>query len=95
MGVEHIYALIVKRNTNMGFYSFTIDLHGQTSEEAIVNILNALFSLEQEEFYEFFDIIVGNGTGTLKFVVSDLLEEEGYLFDFINSNHSIIRVYRK
>lgn len=95
MGVEHIYALIVKRNTNMGLYSFTIDLHGQTSEEAIVNVLNALFSLEQEEFYEFFDIIVGNGTGTLKFVVSDLLEEEGYLFDFINSNRSIIRVYRK
>ncbi|CRH46037.1 Smr domain [Chlamydia trachomatis] len=79
----------------MGLYSFTIDLHGQTSEEAIVNVLNALFSLEQEEFYEFFDIIVGNGTGTLKFVVSDLLEEEGYLFDFINSNRSIIRVYRK
>ncbi|PYF42630.1 Smr/MutS family protein [Metamycoplasma alkalescens] len=76
-------------------YSFTIDLHSQDSIEATNAVLNALFSFEENKNFEFFDIITGNGSGVLKFVVANLLEDEKYPFDFLNQNQSIIRVYRK
>ncbi|WP_052461466.1 Smr/MutS family protein [Metamycoplasma canadense] len=79
----------------MSFSSFTIDLHGQTGEKAVATVLNALFTFEQDKYLEYFDIIVGNGVGALKFYVSDLLDSENYSYQFINSNHSIIRVFKK
>lgn len=79
----------------MSFNSFTIDLHGQTTDEATATILNALFSFEQNEYLEYFDIITGNGTGALKFVAENLLIEEKYSFSYLNNNHSVIRVYKK
>ncbi|PZW01497.1 Smr/MutS family protein [Metamycoplasma auris] len=76
-------------------YSFIIDLHGQDSIEATSSVLNALFAFDENKNYEYFDIITGNGSGALKFVVSDLLETENYRYKFLNQNQSIIRVYRK
>ncbi|MGX9340141.1 Smr/MutS family protein [Mycoplasma sp. 332] len=79
----------------MNLYSLEIDLHGLTSDEASINVLNALFTLDQNEFMEYVDIIVGNGTKTLQFAISNLLEDEKYDYEFLNSNHSVIRAYKK
>ncbi|ENY68564.1 Hypothetical protein, putative Smr protein [Metamycoplasma auris 15026] len=76
-------------------YSFSIDLHGQDTTEATASVLNALFSFEQNRNYEFFDIITGNGSGALKFVVLDLLEKERYNYRFLNQSQSAIRVFKR
>lgn len=65
-----------------------IDLHGLTEQEAIPTILGALFSLDLNDETEV-EIITGNGF-VLKRVLEEILEEEGYPFELINSGSYII-----
>ncbi|WP_412031641.1 DNA mismatch repair protein MutS [Metamycoplasma buccale] len=72
-----------------------IDLHGQDINKATATISLALFEFEQDDYKKYLDIIVGNGTGALKIRVVEILDKENYQYDYLNLNHSIIRVYKK
>ncbi|WGI36418.1 Smr/MutS family protein [Mesomycoplasma lagogenitalium] len=59
---------------------YTIDLHGQNSDDAIIKLSNALFSFSNNENLDELEIIVGKGTGVLKIFIRDFLEKEGHFF---------------
>ncbi|WP_027122977.1 hypothetical protein AB5V95_03170 [Metamycoplasma spumans] len=77
------------------FFPIVLDLHGYDTIEATGAILNVLKEFEEDEYMEYFDVIVGVGTGAVKFVVEDILEEECYPFDYLNQNGSKIRVFKR
>lgn len=54
----------------------TVDLHGQTEQEAIGSILSAILTFEMNDEDEL-EIITGRGS-VLTRVTEELLEEEGY-----------------
>ncbi|MBN4089341.1 Smr/MutS family protein [Mycoplasma enhydrae] len=74
---------------------FEIDLHGKDSIEATLKVENALFSLEQSGWYEYVDIIVGNGQGIIKHTVIDIIEQHGKRYEFPNPRQALIRVYKR
>ncbi|TPR54277.1 hypothetical protein [Metamycoplasma neophronis] len=80
---------------NFRFFPLVLDLHGYDTIEATAATLNALKEFEEDEYMEYIDIIVGIGTGAVKFVVEDLLEEECFPFSYLNKNGSKIRVYKR
>lgn len=68
-----------------------VDLHGLTESEAIPEILSALFSLEMGSETEI-EFIPGRGL-TLRRVLEEILEEEGYRWYHENDNWGSYTVY--
>lgn len=62
-----------------------LDLHGYTEEEAIPEILTAIFSWEEDEYIDL-EIITGNGN-VLKRVLEEILEEENISWSHKNNNY--------
>ena len=63
-----------------------IDLHGLTQDEAIGKIQNAIFSARRNN-YSFINIITGNGTGTLKYLLEEYCNNNNLEYKKINSGH--------
>ena len=61
------------------FFPMVLDLHGYDVNSATAAILNALYEFEQDEYNNYFDIIVGIGSGIIRQITEDLLDKEGYL----------------
>lgn len=69
-----------------------IDLHGLTESEAIPTIFGALLSLQMGSETEI-EFIPGKGL-TLRRVLEEILEEEGYRWYHENNNWGSYTVYR-
>ncbi|AWX69754.1 hypothetical protein [[Mycoplasma] anseris] len=80
---------------NFNFSENEYDLHGLDENQATAVVLNAIYELENDYYMNYFDLLIGIGTGTLKLVVENLLDEEGYSFVYLNKNCSKMRVYKK
>ncbi|TPE58107.1 hypothetical protein FJO69_00395 [[Mycoplasma] falconis] len=80
---------------NFKFFPMEIDLHGMDTNQATAYLLGALFEFNEDRFNQYMDIIVGVGSGAMKFVTEQLLEEEGYPYKYLTSNGSKIRVYHR
>lgn len=70
----------------------TVDLHGQTEQEAIGSILSALMTFEMNDEDEL-EIITGRG-GVLTRVTEEILEEEGYSWTHRNGNYGAYIIKR-
>ncbi|MCP4336750.1 MAG: DNA mismatch repair protein MutS [Mycoplasma sp.] len=62
-----------------------IDLHGLTVVEATSETLMALLTFEEDNLEYELTIITGVGTGRVKNAITDLLNEEGYIYEIINN----------
>ncbi|MBU4691207.1 Smr/MutS family protein [Mycoplasma zalophi] len=71
-----------------------IDLHGYTVQKATAAVLNALFEFNNDDYTRSLEIITGNGTGSLKLLVADILDKEGYYWKYNNSQQSSIIVLK-
>ncbi|QJR44423.1 Smr/MutS family protein [Mycoplasma miroungirhinis] len=71
-----------------------IDLHGYNITKATAAVLNALFEFDNNSYENSLEIITGNGTGSLKLLVSDILDKEGYYWKYNNSQQSSILVLK-
>ncbi len=77
------------------FFPMVLDLHGYDVNSATAAILNALYEFEQDEYNNYFDIIVGIGSGIIRQIAEDLLDKEGYYWKNIGNNLAKIRVFKK
>lgn len=77
------------------FFPMVLDLHGYDVNSAIAAILNALYEFKQDEYNNYFDIIVGIGSGIIRQITEDLLDKEGYYWKNIGNNLAKIRVFKK
>ncbi|MCU4117425.1 Smr/MutS family protein [Mycoplasma zalophi] len=71
-----------------------IDLHGYTVQKATASVLNALFEFDNNDYEHSLEIITGNGTGSLKLLVADILDKEGYYWRYNNLQQSSIIVLK-
>ncbi|UVD81580.1 DNA mismatch repair protein MutS [Mycoplasma iguanae] len=72
-----------------------VELHYLTEQEAYGPILNALFEMENDQNIISILFITGKGSGAMKTVLENVLEENSYEWFFENNNTGAYRVYRK
>jgi DNA-nicking Smr family endonuclease len=66
-----------------------LDLHGYTSLEAQSEVINALYSFENNDCDYEMTIIAGKGTGSLKETVERILEEHNIHYEENNSVYTL------
>ncbi|MGX9358367.1 Smr/MutS family protein [Mycoplasma sp. 128] len=71
-----------------------IDLHGLDINRATAVVINSLRSFDYNSYEDELLIVTGNGTGSLKNLVEDILNEECYDWSYDNSQQSAFRVYK-
>lgn len=66
-----------------------LDLHGLSTEEAYAKVQCKFFEFDENIEDEELLIMVGKGTGAMKIVVEDLLDEKSFDYDYeYNENSS-------
>lgn len=66
-----------------------LDLHGLSTEEAYAKVQCKFFEFDENIENEELWIMVGKGTGAMKIVVEDLLDEKSFDYDYeYNENSS-------
>ncbi|QNM93486.1 Smr/MutS family protein [Mycoplasma sp. Pen4] len=67
----------------------TVDLHGLRTEEAMIEVVNQLYELDNHKISSI-TFITGNGTGALKAALESLLEKNNYNYSIFNNGGAYI-----